>query len=1035
MNNTQNLITEFQQALNEEIEYIKEKGGGIKLIGRDGELEGRRGDYFIYLFLIDNPSDLPDDSPIEVRFGDEVTKGYVISLEGLKLRVVLEDDIGSRLPEVIITANPYYLLEILCDRLEEVKLDYVLAEKVFGIQNGKIADDYNFDTEFRLNKSQKRAVAKSLGSEISYIWGPPGTGKTHGLAVLAEILFSRGKSILIISHTNIAVDNAVEKIAPFVKDDPDFLSGRVLRYGQPNIKDLFSRFPEIDLNHWVELRSKELVEEQNRCGEELLHLKEILSSKEHLIKIYREIEQATASLDQDKVNLEVLNKKRAEHQAIIENLKAQIKDIEIKIGKAKEMGTLRRWFTGLSPEKLEVQKTSTIIRLKEQEKELKGFMELEFQTVRQKIFTDEKTLKNLKDEFKRLTDGTTLNISEEEHSIKELGEKISSVEKEIEEISTKLSQLEEEILREARLIATTLTKGYTKEGIFGRKFDVVIIDEASMAPMPALFFDCGLAKEKVVVIGDFRQLPPIAQADTPVVKKWLKRDIFEQAGITQTVDRKGEDDKLTQLVEQHRMHPNISVLVNDYIYDEGLIDIPKTGQEKTDEGKVVSALPFSGQPVILCDTSKFNPWCAITPSYSRFNIYQAELSFFLAKQALEQGVGKVGIITPYRAQASLLAKLVWDWDKDKKEEERLAKILDVSSVHRSQGREKDLIIFDLVEGFGAWVGKLLNGKFDSEAMKLINVAITRARSKLIIIGNFNYLLAKLNQNAVLRQILGYAINHYPKIDSTEIFDFIKEEEKEKTVESVTVENLDFGKKNIFYTQALFYKKFYEDLENHCYQELIIFSPFIGRQRVTDLEPYFRRLLAKGISVVIFTTPASKQKSLFEEDKEEILSFLKSLGITVILRGRMHEKLAIIDKNICWYGSLNILSHRNTTESMARFVGADTANELLRLFKVDFVQRQAIFKKRVANIKYGACPRCKTPMVVRKGKYGIFLSCPNYPRCESTMEIDENLIRQIYEKEFFVCEKCGSKMEIKRGRKGSRFLGCSKYPDCRFTRSF
>lgn len=258
MANAENLIKEFQQALCEEIDYIKKRGGGIKLVGRNGELEGERGDYFVYLFIIDKIPDLPEDSPIEVRVDNQVTRGYILSLEGLKLRIALEDDIGNNIPEATIIANPYYLLEVLQKRFEEVTLDYSLAEKVFGVKKGRPSNNYNFESAFKLNDSQRNAIAKGLGSEVSYIWGPPGTGKTHTLAALAHTLLSHGKSILIVSHTNIAVDNAIETLAKHLKKekDPNFLDGKVLRYGVPNIKNLFGDIPKIDLSYWIEQKSK-----------------------------------------------------------------------------------------------------------------------------------------------------------------------------------------------------------------------------------------------------------------------------------------------------------------------------------------------------------------------------------------------------------------------------------------------------------------------------------------------------------------------------------------------------------------------------------------------------------------------------------------------------------------------------------------------------------------------------------------------------------------------------------------------------------
>ena len=70
-------------------------------------------------------------------------------------------------------------------------------------------------TWFKPNQSQQQAITKALGNEVTYIIGPPGTGKTLTLAAIAFALIRAGRSVLIVAHTNIAVDNAILKLADF----------------------------------------------------------------------------------------------------------------------------------------------------------------------------------------------------------------------------------------------------------------------------------------------------------------------------------------------------------------------------------------------------------------------------------------------------------------------------------------------------------------------------------------------------------------------------------------------------------------------------------------------------------------------------------------------------------------------------------------------------------------------------------------------------------------------------------------------------
>ena len=81
-----------------------------------------------------------------------------------------------------------------------------------------------------------------------------------------------------------------------------------------------------------------------------------------------------------------------------------------------------------------------------------------------------------------------------------------------------------------------------------------------------------------------------------------------------------------------------------------------------------------------------------------------------------------------------------------------------------------------------------------------------------------------------------------------------------------------------------------------------------------------------------------------------------------------------------------------------------------------------------------CEKCGTQMVIRWGRNGKFLACPNYPKCRYTRELTEEKGGELAEEkgEEELCEKCGKPMIMRSGRYG-KFLACSGYPDCRNTR--
>jgi len=71
-----------------------------------------------------------------------------------------------------------------------------------------------------------------------------------------------------------------------------------------------------------------------------------------------------------------------------------------------------------------------------------------------------------------------------------------------------------------------------------------------------------------------------------------------------------------------------------------------------------------------------------------------------------------------------------------------------------------------------------------------------------------------------------------------------------------------------------------------------------------------------------------------------------------------------------------------------------------------------------------CEKCGSKMVVRSGKFGKFLACPNYPKCKNTKPMPEDEVKE-------PCPKCGAKLLKKISKKGKKFYGCSNYPNCDF----
>ncbi|HEU4693414.1 MAG TPA: type I DNA topoisomerase [Vicinamibacterales bacterium] len=121
-------------------------------------------------------------------------------------------------------------------------------------------------------------------------------------------------------------------------------------------------------------------------------------------------------------------------------------------------------------------------------------------------------------------------------------------------------------------------------------------------------------------------------------------------------------------------------------------------------------------------------------------------------------------------------------------------------------------------------------------------------------------------------------------------------------------------------------------------------------------------------------------------------------------------------------------------------GTENYKSTLTNFYKKFEKDLAKAKKLMPNFKEGVqpeppvvCDKCGKPMVIKAGKFGLFLACSGYPECENTRELEtpeagaegeSNLEEE--------CENCGKPMAVKRGRFG-QFLACTGYPDCKTTR--
>ncbi|WP_040208917.1 AAA domain-containing protein [Neobacillus jeddahensis] len=611
MTTTVSYIKEWQKALQNEIMHLK-KFGSNKCIVTNGRLLANDGS-FTYYFDTTGSIRIPVGSSIRIEWGGMKQSGRVLSSEGKGVILTLDQSFGELISVATLFHDPWELLEQLIQRLDEMK-----KNKQKRLRVKKLMDP-SMPAKHPVEKSKSTVhelVLRSKYNPVTFVWGPPGTGKTYTLARTAANKYFQEKRVLILSHSNQAVDVLISEISAFITKKQRYHEGDVLRYGFHTGEQL-ANLEAVTTSQLLERQDPHLAEDKEKLIEERRNLKQDLAH----------------SFSKRDTN--------------------QLLEVESKIARVLE----------------------------------------------------------------------------------------------------KIRQKEIQFVKDAYIVGTTLAKAASDPAIYEKNFDVVILDEASMAYVPQAAFAASLGK-RVIICGDFKQLPPIASSRDALVNMWLKEDIFHRAGVADWVNDGKLHPHLFLLKEQRRMHPDISAFTNQYIY-HSLVGDHESVTKSRDH--IAQKTPFPNRSSVLVDTSFTGAHCMTErTSHSRMNLWQVLLSFQLIHESYLSGIRSIGFVTPYRAQANLM-ELILD---DIYEKERATADIIAATVHRFQGSERDVMIFDTVDSDPQTrAGMLLTGK-DSE--RLINVAITRTKGKFIHVSNQAFIRKYVYQGKTLRQL----VEHHEKNQQT-----------------------------------------------------------------------------------------------------------------------------------------------------------------------------------------------------------------------------------------------------------------------------
>jgi superfamily I DNA and/or RNA helicase/uncharacterized protein YukE len=575
--------------------------------------------------------------------------------------------------------------------------------------------------------------------------------------------------------------------------------------------------------------------------------------------------------------------------------------------------------------------------------------------------------------------------------------KIRDFDVKIEEIDTKLAQVEHEVINNAAVIGATLTKTYLSDDIQGRKFDTVILDEASMAPIPALWTAALLSDNNLIIVGDFKQLPPIVLSNNELTKKWLGRDIFEVSGLKEKWTKGDLPPYFVQLIKQHRMLPELAKVANlfyDGTLKNGAIDPTK---EKEFSKWYKEDWPHDN-PVVLVDIGPLNAWVtSVVKGFnsSRLNFLSATVSIDIAQQLLSEdrsqrkkGATKpILIVSPYRAHAKLVNILLRDFAQ--LHDEVLA-----GTVHSFQGSEADVVIFDMVADEPHWRVNLFMPDLDEQLKCLYNVGLTRAKFRLFILCDFDYCL-KLGKRAYLGEtLIPFLLERFKRINAKTVVPDGLAARAAKAQMNMLGGNIDPDSQRIIVTQVDFYRLLSCDLSNAMTQ-VVIYSPFITEDRLGFLMPQLQAAMERGVALYVITKALSERSKSELPRIKNIETQLSNIGVTVIHKLRMHEKLVFVDDDITWSGSLNPLSFSNTQEIMERRKSKLVLRDYSKIVRIKELLD-------VQGTPESQCPICGSEIIAAEGA-----DQPFYWRCTLDKCYTRGIEQPYPFDGVFTCSACNS----------------------------
>lgn len=603
---------------------------------------------------------------------------------------------------------------------------------------------------FGCNISQKKAVEAALTHQVSVIQGPPGTGKTQTILNIIANLLIVGKTVLVVSNNNSAVNNVAEKL------EREGLGFIVAKLGSVEKKEEFvaDQQPLPDMSSWhidasssVKQWVKDALNNVSQGFSAQLRQAELKAEYAALLKeaTYNE-KLATNSIDCDWLYSKSSSK-------IMELLgyyqvrqSKQIPSVFFRIKWALKLGL--PMFSFLQKDVSDViaslENAYYIVRKAEIEKELQS-VESTLQSV------------DIKENL-RLLRAYSLQILKNE--IAEHYRADTRTAFTIKNIKAKT----EDLLREYPVVLSTT---YSAKSCISKDmvFDYVIMDEASQVDIKtgALALSCAM---NAVIVGDDKQLPNVVSHEEALALQAIQLtykvdDRYNEVthSFLQSCVEVFKDIPVTLLREHYRCHPKIIEFCNQHFYN----------------GELVAMTDDNAEDNVLQVVQ------TVEGNHARGHFNQREIDV-IVQEVLPQCAdsGSVGIITPYRQQADEINKA-------------LGKDI-ASTVHKYQGRECDTIIMSMVDN------KPTEFSDDSN---LLNVAISRAKTHLYVVTNSN----KMPKESNLAQLIDYVRYNNFEVRQSEVssvFDLLYKQYTSQRLDSLANKPVvsDYISENLFYNTLM-----------------------------------------------------------------------------------------------------------------------------------------------------------------------------------------------------------------------------------------